>query len=282
MMQNFKDTFQILKVEELSKERKIEDVTTSLNGLAVENITELPNEILLEIFGYLSTKDILRNVARVSKKFHKLTQDQFLFRKIEVNTRFWYKGTRSRGETLSKQEIEKYCNDLLEVCKRSQKLTSFKLGWYSNTLGLNVYLQIQTKIVKALTAMDHPFLEEFCLDTPDENALKYLHQCPKLKILHFHFGHRNYSMISKFINDFEHENLEKLYLHGIRLKMDLEKSAFKKFLETIVGNFPNLQYLFLAVWYVMTDEFREICQKVASEKKIKIEISGFNRPEIYQ
>ena len=248
MMQNFKDNFQILKVEELSKERKIEDVTTSLNGLVVENITELPNEILLEIFGYLSTKDILRNVAQVSTKFHKLTQDQFLIRKIEVNTRFWYKGTRSRRETLSKQEIEKYCNDLLEVCKRSQKLTFFNLGlpWYTNTLGPNVHLQIQTKIVKALTAMDHPFLERFCLDNPDENALKYLHQCPKLKILHFHFGHNspNYSMISKFINDFEHENLEKLHLHGIHLKgvyRYLEKSAFKKFLETIVGNFPNLQ-----------------------------------------
>ena len=49
-------------------------------------IPELPNEIWLEIISYLSTYDILRNVAQVSKRFHKLSEDPHVIRNIEVNS----------------------------------------------------------------------------------------------------------------------------------------------------------------------------------------------------
>ena len=263
-------------------ERKIEDVTELP---AIENITEFPNEILWKIFGYLSNYDVLRNVAQVSKKFHELTQDQFLISKIEVDTGSWYKGTKSEPMPLTEQEKEKYCNDLLGVCKRSRKLTFFSLtldGW-------NLGPQNQPKIVKALPLMDHQFLEEFCLksrylDSLDENTLKYLHQCPNLKILKFEFkcgdflcNAVRFSMISKVNNNFEHENLEELHLIGLGL--DLEKSAFKKSLETIVGNFPKLQYLYLSFLYIRNSfyEYCEICEKIASEKKIKIRTYPFKK-----
>ena len=38
-------------------------------------VPELPNEICLEIMSYLSTYDVLRNMAQVSQRFHKLSQD---------------------------------------------------------------------------------------------------------------------------------------------------------------------------------------------------------------
>ena len=238
----------------------------------IENITELPNEILWEIFGYLSTKDVLRNVAQVSKKFHKLTQDQFLIRKIEVNTRSWYKDAKSEPKTLTEQEREKYCNDLLEVCKRSRKLTFLSLNFSWDEYPM-------TNFLNALPLMDHEFLEEFCLksdypsDSVVENALKYLYQCPNLKILKLDSS-GYFSMISKFINEVEHENLEELHFIGYSA-MDLEPSGFKKFLETIVGNFPKLQYLYLSFCFYdeSSSEYGEICQKIASEKKVKIEKS---------
>ena len=198
----------------------------------IENITELPNEILWEIFGYLSTKDVLRNVAQVSRKFHKLTQDQFLIRKIEVDTKSWHK--------LTEQQQEKYCNDILEVCKRSQKLTFFSLD-----------LAILTDRYSMIM-----------------NALKYLRQCPRLKILKLNF--RGFGFLHFLDFAFEHENLRELHLNC----WTMEKSSFKKSLERILGNFPKLQYLYVSSdWiYGVWSEYCEISQKIASERNVKIEI----------
>ena len=48
------------------------------------NILELPKEILLKIFGYLSSHDILRRVAAVCQNFKLLTQDQLLIRDLYI------------------------------------------------------------------------------------------------------------------------------------------------------------------------------------------------------
>jgi hypothetical protein len=40
------------------------------------SLTRLPPEILMKIFNYLSTRDILKNIARVSKQFNALTRDR--------------------------------------------------------------------------------------------------------------------------------------------------------------------------------------------------------------
>ena len=61
-------------------------------------LEDLPIETVLEILSYLSNHDILRNVAQVSKKFHKITQDPFLIRKIEVNNWKWYQSSELQEE----------------------------------------------------------------------------------------------------------------------------------------------------------------------------------------
>ena len=55
--------------------------------------------------------------------------------------------------------------------------------------------------------------------------------------------------------------------------MDLEMSSFKKSLETIVGNLPKLQCLrleFLKLGKEFHKEFRQIVEKISSEKKVQI------------
>ena len=50
---------------------------------------QLPKEILLKIFCYLSSTDILKNIALVCKKFQNLSQDYTLF--DEITIRNWHK-----------------------------------------------------------------------------------------------------------------------------------------------------------------------------------------------
>lgn len=56
----------------------------------VATITTLPVEILLTIFSYIPTYDLLQNVARVSKYFYALTRDPDVHRSVtftnHVNT----------------------------------------------------------------------------------------------------------------------------------------------------------------------------------------------------
>ena len=112
-----------------------------------KQLLELPNEILLEIMSYLSTSDVLINVAQVSKRFHELSEDPNVIRKIEVDpAQFW-----------PKEKEEKYCNDFLEVLKRSRKLKilSFGLSWdIDNDKSGKKFLEV-------LPFMNHKFLKEF-------------------------------------------------------------------------------------------------------------------------
>ena len=67
--------------EELLRNSELSTTETNVKNVLVP---ELPNEIWLEIMSYLSTFDVLRNVAQVSKKFHKFSEDPHVIRKIEV------------------------------------------------------------------------------------------------------------------------------------------------------------------------------------------------------
>ena len=113
----------------MEKDKKIVALEKKSTNYNDGSIFDIPDEILVKILGYLSNHDILRNVAQVSKQFRKLTQDQFLIRKIDVDTSSWNKGTKCRPQELTKKEMEKYCNDFLEGCKRSRKLTFFSFPY---------------------------------------------------------------------------------------------------------------------------------------------------------
>lgn len=261
---------------------------------------ELPDECLLKILGYLSNFDLLRKVAVVSKKFHELSQDRHLIRKIEVSSQFW-----------PTDQKEQYCNGFLEVLNRSLNLTflSFDFGTDHGASG-KIFL-------KALPSMNHQFLKEFHLmcDSSDcegddwpllsllhqphlshwlsencyEEILEYIGKCPNLKILKFEFKPNTidpldgdfliHPMLSEIeesaITGFKLKNLHELHLIGFEINTD--ESSFKKVLETFSENLPKLQRLCLTTelgQYMEREweEYEKICQAFAPEKHIKLEI----------
>ena len=71
-------------------------------------VPDLPNEIWLKIMSYLSTFDLLRNVAQVSKKFNQLSKDPYLIRKIQLNFESW-----------AKDQVPEYSRNIGKVLTRS-------------------------------------------------------------------------------------------------------------------------------------------------------------------
>ena len=261
------------------------------NVLVPVSVPELPNEIWSEIISYLSTFDILSNVAQVSKRFHKLSENPHVIRRIEVDP------DHSWPEAEDKRE--KYCDDFLGVLKRSVKLRNFFFGFScdidNDTSG--------EKFLESLPSMNHQFLQEFCLkgDGKDyfwkaadflyplnENILKYLEKCYDLKVLKFEFKPelQNYNKYkAKYpslfaiwkdaIQSLKLKNLQEFHLIGVCIYMfDSNITSFKLFLDKIAENFPNLQRLCLTCEDEDTNGWNEMCQAFASRKNIKLEISS--------
>ena len=141
-------------------------------------------------------------------------------------------------------------NDMLEVLKRSRGLTSFNL----TDVGQKLYLN----------------------EEQSENLKKCLYQCPNLKKVVFTFYSTTPKIFTtKFFSGFEHMNVRELHLKGGWGFVDwgtlaaMEKSSFKKSLETFVGNFPKLQYLCLDHYFLPLNrrlEFKPIIEEIALKK----------------
>ena len=285
-----------LKTSE-SRNQQLEEQLKFLESSAMETkiknilVPELPNEIWLEIMSYLSTYDVLRNVAQVSKRFHKLSEDPHLIRKIEVEF------DQSWPEDIN----EKYCDDFLGVLKRSLKLKSLSFG---STLDIESDKSGQM-FFQALPSMNHQFLQEFCLKADgdkeyhyrnvsivledishplNQNILKYLGNCPDLKVLKLEFKdwfdeYPVFSYMEEGITSFKLKNLQEFHLKGFDIGNYFDDSDFQDVLEKIAENLPKLQRLhlgfkdvekFLDLHNQAPTRF-EICQEFASEKNIKIE-----------
>ena len=65
--------------------KKIKEESQSLLVRQETKIMDLPDEILLEIMSYLTTNDVVENVAKVSTKFQQLSEDEILIAKIKLN-----------------------------------------------------------------------------------------------------------------------------------------------------------------------------------------------------
>ena len=283
---------QNLQAQLAIKDKRIQELEQKEGKIiSSKNLMELPDECLLKILGYLSNFEVLRVVPRVSKKFHQLSQDRHLIKKIKVDSKSW-----------PENQEEEYCQGFIEVIKRSINLSSlsFDFGKDPGAAG--------EMFLKALTSMNHQYLKELCLKSDglshdntwpafdlfepiNEDVLKYFERCSNLKVLKFEFnpyhGDLDYEILihprlswieDSGITTFKPKNLEEFHLIGFRI--DKDKSSFKEFLENFVENLPKLQRLCLTAesdceyeeegW----DEYAKICQEVASEKYIQLEIRG--------
>ena len=221
---NSKENFPVVKAEEV-------------NAMDDENILELlPDEVLMKIMDYLSTYDILRIIAQVSKRFRKISLDPFLIKSIKL---------RAQLEDLTEKEEEKLLSDFSDVVRRSEKLKFLSLnfiGWDER---------------KIFQLFDHlpQSLEELWLKfdgmngrSIDFHVLKCLETRSKLKILKIDFDQYPHSI---------NELLELLQFHSKNLKeLDLKfnknyheehgelaifiLSRILKYINSITKKFPKL------------------------------------------
>ena len=216
------------EIEQLVQEQR-KNLELSATEIKTKNVSvaKLPNEIWLEIMSYLSTKDVLRNVAQVSKWFHKLSKDPHVIRKIEFDP----------SKFLPEDKEEKYCDDFLEVLKRSVKLRSLSFrfsGDIETTIDEDDEIDEKIdksgdKFLEALPFMNHPFLQEVCLTLTlapkisapiNENLGRYLEECPELKVLKFEFKPKvNEDLLSdefkESISSLKLKNLQEFHWIGV-------------------------------------------------------------------
>ena len=274
----------------VSKRRRIqmnsESVMISMEDL---NLPNLPNEIWIKILEYLSTKDILRNMAPVSRRFHQISQDPFLIKRIELKS-------NQEFEFWSRLKEMNYFSDFFKVLKRSEKLTCLSLDL--NFIG-QVY-QIENIFEKLPFLVKHPqHLEEFCvlnsscdLKEFQGNVLKYLEQqCPKLKILKIDcFNSDTMYSISKTISKFKFESVKEFHLtlRGLVVEHQLPiiptymisgavRNLLKTFVKNITPSLPNIRHLRLSIpfppfWECRRDWIRHELKEFGQQIGVKIEI----------
>ena len=268
-----------------------ESVMISMEDL---NLPNLPNEIWIKILEYLSTKDILRNMAPVSRRFHQISQDPFLIKKIELKSNqefvFW-----------SRLKEMNYFSDFFKVLKRSEKLTCLSLDL--NFIG-QVY-QIENIFEKLPFLVKHPqHLEEFCLlnsscDLKEfkGNVLKYLvKQCPKLKIFKIDcFTADTMYSISKTISKFKFESVKEFHLtlrgdrvpvanYSGRVTLGVRRvsNVLKTFVKNISPSLPNIRHLRLYIpfhpfWVSQRDWIQWELKEFGQQIGVKIEILNLYR-----
>merc|ERR1712020_487377 len=134
-----------LKMETRSKKRKnsgsnggsgkkIKEESQSLLVRQETKIMDLPDEILLEIMSYLTTNDVVENVAKVSTKFQRLSDDEILIAKIKLND--------EEEEAEEEEEDDEYhfdgydCSGCTCTCSKCRADWSFdEDDWFLNPLG---------------------------------------------------------------------------------------------------------------------------------------------------
>ena len=248
----------------------------------MENFMELiPDEILLEIMGYLLTKDILKNLAQVSKRFHRISKDPDLIKKIVLVCR----PRILCDQSWTKQRRKKYYDDLSKVLKESQKLRVLSLDFGNSypSAGINIISNI-------LPYVNPQCLEEFrirfklCNLESLQILLNYLEKCPKMKTLTLHiWNHGNFGksnpIILKTILGSKFKKVEKVHLiYRSRGLKDEAISTIKNALKNITENLPEIKHLNLDLLANPRNQssyngFNELCpffQQIATEKNITI------------
>ena len=190
---------------------------TRAKKIEIQNnyIDFLPDEILLKIMEYFSTKDILKKIAPVSKRFYRLSQDQNLIKKIEYQTPTLLSDFFSWTE----YRVEKYFRDFSKVLRNAQKLKMLSL--------CAVDYQTMRKIYWNQPLVNGNDLEEFCIKfdyniSVDSYAaflnycvFPFLKKCPKLKVVRIssyfpQLDLEDYNMLEHLMANFNSESLHLL------------------------------------------------------------------------
>ena len=169
---NSKEHFPVVKAEEA-------------NATDDENILELlPDEVLMKIMDYLSTYDILRIIAQVSKRFRKISLDPFLIKSIKL---------RAQLEDLTEEEEEKLCGDFSNVVRRSQKLKFLSLnfiGWNERKFSaMFASINSHNSMEEFWLKYDGIMYEDFDINFQCIADRQSFHDLDRFRSLQIHFDH---------------------------------------------------------------------------------------------
>jgi len=210
-------------------------------------LTDLSDEILLKILEYLSTYDIIRIVALVSKKFNHLSKEFKLIQNIAY--------------IVSLDDISSQIN-YLEFCDflgRSKNLRSLELEVYS---GFDFRCNFNFTTSEAILGY---------------NVVKTLADtCPKLHRFKF-ISSDDIIMVGilEHFCHFEFKNLEEIELDLHLAYWKFSIPSLSKFLDVVNDNFPKLCYLKLiasANDVILLENNEEITEKISELPRVKIAI----------
>ena len=298
---NSKEHFPVVKAEEA-------------NATDDENILELlPDEVLMKIMDYLSTYDILRIIAQVSKKFRKISLDPFLIKSIKL---------RAQLEDLTEEEEEKLCGEFSNVVRRSQKLKFLSLnfiGWNERKFSamfasINSHNSMEEFWLKYDGIMCEDFDLNFWHYDSWHYVLEFLQGCSSLKILKIDFDQcprtmTNIGIVLQKFNNFTFNNLKVLDLKfsknyrqqlqeitpwlfahpATQENLRAMQPTILSFVCSVTKKLPKLESLRLSLWleprgmelwvmhHTLQYKFYNAVNQVATEKNIKIEIVDFYR-----
>lgn len=249
-----------------------------LNFVVFPNI-HLPQEILVKILSYLSNRDILRNVARVSRNFYQIAHDTHLLRRIE----FRFDGIQRDWTNYRK---EKYFHDFVEMAKKSQKLKFLSIKILAHETTDNSRYVRPREIFDGLSSNKHQFLEEFHLTNKSfnwfpffvKNVLGFLDKCPKLKIIKLvkiklDFKFNNGNAILKELEKSELKSLEEFHVNFSASGTSNQFLGIKSFLN-IISKKPNVQRIFLTLHKesLGIEQIKSFCQEFSLKNKVKIRV----------
>ena len=241
----------------------------------------LPDEIWLKIMGYLSTSDILRKMARISKRFNRISRDQNLIKEIEFKSFELTFGHRTRAWT--DERMKNFYDDFFEVLKNAQNLRFLSLHLEPSMLGGRFH-----EILIQLSA-NYEYLEELHIQTrdigldllqSDAEFNVFLDRCPNLKILKLENENladpsHTVPYILATIASFKSRSLKEFRLKFHRTHCN---SSLTVFLKTLTENMPQLRSIDIAFNTGTNDQFstaiarQRIFQEIISKKKLRIQI----------
>ena len=95
------------------------------------NILELPDEVLIQILGYLPSKDILKRTLLVCQRFYRLSKDPTLITEVTVeNLRWWEVDPRvgpRPGQLRRSPRRTRFNDTVYDVIGRSKNLVSLSI-----------------------------------------------------------------------------------------------------------------------------------------------------------
>ena len=262
--------------ESESKEEEV-DLSPEIPLISgADSINKLSDEVLLKIFSYVSSNDIIDSISLVSERFHRLSEDSILLKEIYFTNgkrcdKSYIKALRFSKNLLS-LKIDHYpihdilciegkrCDEnYIEALKSSKNLLSLKLN---DCQEIHDILCIAFQNNKKLCHLEinDCFVSEYDSGMIDE-IFRYSLNLTKLEIIDA--KQSNFEIVHKFhLQDFlcnamKHcKKLKQLYLTDVEI--------FTSSMDTIIKNGNNLEILSISNPSInasdQIDEFEEVQQ----------------------